>query len=127
MIARTRSLTRAVGVPVAAAAAAGLFVATPALAGQAAVHPHAHHPHVVRGAVGRTRVPGVAVRRAPSMRSRTVAILGRAGTRITVRCWTRGEMIRRSNIWYLTTTPRAGFVPGYLLLLTHAPRGLPRC
>jgi hypothetical protein len=126
MIARTKSLTRAVGVPVAAAAAAGLFVATPALATQAG--PALHHPHVVRGTTLRTRVPGLKVRTAPNMRARSVAVIGRAGSRILVRCWTRGESIRGNNIWFLTTTPRAGFVPGaFLFPGAHGLRGLPRC
>ena len=63
-----------------------------------------------------------------SSRYRIVGRLGRAGSKVVVSCWTRGENIKGDRIWYHLVRPRAGFVAGLHLDTGHDPApGVPAC
>jgi hypothetical protein len=114
----------AAGVPLAAALTT-VMLAGPAAAApqpaQAALEVQASH-------VYRTLITGLHVRRAPSTAAPIVAILGAAGTRVTVNCWARGTSVFGDNIWYHIRAPHVGFVAGFYLSTGRDPAaGIRRC
>jgi hypothetical protein len=129
-------LIRTASVPIAAAAAAGLFLA-PALGASAATathnpygthHPHAtHHRHApVRSF--RTRVPFLSVRTGPSGAYRKTSTIRYSGTLVTARCYRLGQRVHGNSVWYLISAPRVGYVAGSYLVTGHSPAaGLGRC
>src|SRR5438309_1034759 len=44
--------------------------------------------------------------------SRVVSTLGKAGTPVTVSCYTVGQPVAHDRIWYRTTNPAGAYVPG---------------
>jgi hypothetical protein len=47
---------------------------------------------------------------------------------VTVKCWTPGSKVFGDGVWYLITTPRAGFVAGFYLNTGRDPAaGIRRC
>jgi hypothetical protein len=114
----------AAGVPLAAA------LTTVMLAGPAAAAPQPAKAALELQAshVYSTLITGLHVRRAPSTKAPVVAILGAAGTRVTVNCWARGTSVFGDNIWYHITAPHAGFVAGFYLNTGRDPAaGIPSC
>jgi hypothetical protein len=94
---------------VAPAAPTALAAAAPATT-PAATHPAAvPAPHTYP-----TNSSNVHVRTLPTQKAATVRVLGR-GVVVTVVCWTTGSSVRGDNIWYHSTRPAAGFVPGAFL------------
>jgi hypothetical protein len=76
----------------------------------------------------RSRTAGVRVRTGPGAKFRVVHKLGRAGTRVTVTCWTRGEAIWGDHAWYHLSSPRRGYTAGFHLNTGRDPAaGVPRC
>jgi hypothetical protein len=141
-LARKKILIRTASVPVAAAAAAGLFLA-PTLGASAAPithgpymthHPHANrHPYTIRHRHApvrsfRTRVAFLPVRTGPSRTFRQASTIRYAGTLVTARCYRLGQHVGGSSVWYLISTPRTGYVAGGYLVTGGRPvAGLVRC
>lgn len=75
-----------------------------------------------------SRTEGVRVRTGPSSKFRVVGKLGRAGSTVTVTCWTSGEAIWGDHAWYHLSGPRRGYTAGYHLDTGRDPaRGVPHC
>jgi hypothetical protein len=75
-----------------------------------------------------TLITGLHVRKTPSTAAPILAILGPAGTKVTVDCWARGTSVFGDNVWYLITAPHAGFVAGFYLNTGRDPAaGIRRC
>jgi len=75
-----------------------------------------------------TLITGLHVRRTPSTTAPILAILGAAGTKVTVNCWARGTSVFGDNIWYHITAPHAGYVAGFYLNTGRDPAaGIPSC
>jgi hypothetical protein len=78
--------------------------------------------------VFRTLVTGLAVREAATDTSLKRAVLGAAGTKVTVRCFTIGQSIGGDNVWYAIAAPRTGMVVGFYLDTGSDPAlGIPSC
>jgi uncharacterized protein YgiM (DUF1202 family) len=75
-----------------------------------------------------SRTDGVRVRTGPSSKFRVLGKLGRAGSTVTVSCWTSGEAIWGDHAWYRLRSPRRGYTAGYHLDTGRDPaRGVPHC
>jgi hypothetical protein len=76
----------------------------------------------------RTLVAGLRIRSGTSSRFRVVSVLGRAGSKVVVDCWTLGENISGDRVWYHLVSPRRGFVAGFHLDTGRDPAlGVPHC
>src|SRR5215831_6005414 len=74
--------------------------------------------HVLRAPVGvvyKTNVTGLHVRRGPHTSATAVAVLGAAGTKVTVNCYAIGGSVFGDSVWYHTVAPDHGFVAGFYL------------
>jgi hypothetical protein len=114
----------AAGAPLAAALTM-VMLASPAAAApqpaKAALKLQASH-------VYSTLITGLHVRKTPSTAAPVLAILGPAGTKVSVDCWARGSSVFGDRIWYLITTPHTGFVAGFYLNTGRDPAaGIPSC
>ncbi len=90
--------------------------------------PAAGIPSCTAGHVFETVIKGLHVRKAPSTAAPVLAVLGPAGTKVTVKCWARGTSVFGDNVWYLITAPHAGFVAGFYLNTGRDPAaGIRRC
>jgi hypothetical protein len=98
----------------AAAAVAGIAVA-PAAAMAAGPSPLAGAQPAAAGIVFKTTVPNLAIRSQPNTKSPVVKRLGPAGTPVTLVCWTRGEHVQSSKIWYRTSAPAVGYVASHFV------------
>ena len=75
-----------------------------------------------------TVVTGLRVRSAPGTSAATVAVLGAAGTRVAVDCWTLGTSVFGDSAWYHLVAPYTGYVAGFYLNTGRDPAaGVPRC
>jgi len=128
-----RILTRTAGVRVAAAAAitaGSLMTAVPASAAPASAAAVLRTAALAtaRAHVYRTLVSGLAVRESATVTSMKRAVLGTAGTPVTVLCYAIGQSVGGDNIWYRITAPHAGVVVGFYLDTGSDPAlGVPRC
>jgi len=114
----------AAGVPLAAA------MTTVMLAGPAAAQsaPAALVHYSSAGHHFRTVVPGLRVRKAPHTMAPVVHVLGPAGTRVTVTCFTIGSPVGGDKVWYHIVAPSTGFVAGFFLNTGRDPAaGVPPC
>ena len=75
-----------------------------------------------------TLIAGLHVRKTPTTAAPVLAILGPAGTKVSVDCWARGSSVFGDRIWYLITAPHTGFVAGFYLSTGRDPAaGIPSC
>ena len=115
----------AAGAPLAAA------LTTVMLAGPAAAAPQPAKAALelqASGHVYSTLIAGLHVRKTPSTAAPVLAVLGPAGTKVSVDCWARGSSVFGDRIWYLITAPHAGFVAGFYLDTGRDPAaGIPSC
>src|ERR1022692_1586624 len=119
-----RRLIAAMVVMITAIGSAGLL-AGPALAAanpaQAAMAPAGGH-------VYRTLATGLRVRARATTKSKQRGVLGKAGSKVTVNCYTIGQPIVRDSVWYHIVKPKTGFVAGFYLKTGGDPAaGVPRC
>ena len=113
----------AAGAPLAAALTTVMLASPAAAAPQPAALELQAASHVYS-----TLITGLHVRRAPTTAAPVLAILGPAGTKVSVDCWARGNSVFGDSIWYLITTPHAGFVAGFYLGTGRDPAaGIRRC
>jgi hypothetical protein len=114
------------GVPLAAALTT-VMLASPSLAAtQASVTP-AGGP-ALSAQVHRTTVKNLHVRKKPSTSATVVAVLKKAGTKVTVNCWSHGTKVLGDPVWYHITKPHVGFVAGFYLDTGADPAaGIPNC
>jgi hypothetical protein len=63
----------------------------------------------------RTLHTGLRVRKGPSTSAKVVAVLGAAGSKVTVNCFRRGSTVFGDNVWYHIVKPHNGFVAGFYL------------
>jgi hypothetical protein len=90
--------------------------------------PAAGIPSCTAGHVFETLIKSLHVRKTPSTAAAVRAVLGPAGTKVTVKCWARGTTVFGDNVWYLITAPHAGFVAGFYLNTGRDPAaGIRRC
>lgn len=91
------------------------------------------YPGLVRCVPGfrrvyRTRIAALRIRSGPGIRFLTLGRTGRAGSEVTVTCWTRGQRIYGDPIWYHLIKPLHGFAAGFYLNTGPDPaRGVPHC
>jgi hypothetical protein len=113
----------AAGAPLAAALATVMLAGPAAAAPQPAALEAQAASHVYR-----TLITGLHVRRTPSTAAPILAVLGPAGTKVSVDCWARGSSVFGDSVWYLITKPHAGFVAGFYLDTGRDPNaGIRRC
>ena len=75
-----------------------------------------------------TVVAALRVRSAPRTSATTVAVLGAAGTRVAVDCYTLGTSVSGDSAWYHLVAPYTGYVAGFYLNTGRDPAaGVPRC
>lgn len=73
-------------------------------------------------------VAGVHIRFWPTASSTRLATLGRAGTTVTVNCYTFGQSIGGDRVWYHVISPKRGFIAGSHLNTGRDPaHGIPAC
>src|SRR5262249_24362465 len=76
----------------------------------------------------KTVVASLRVHTAPRTSAATVAVLGAAGTRVAVDCWTLGTSVNGDSAWYHLVAPYTGYVAAFSLNTGRAPAaGVPRC
>ena len=76
----------------------------------------------------RTLHTGLRVRERPSTSAKIVAVLGAVGSKVTVKCFTRGSTVFGDNVWYHIVQPRDGFVAGFYLATGGDPAvGIRHC
>ncbi|HYB86292.1 MAG TPA: SH3 domain-containing protein [Streptosporangiaceae bacterium] len=116
----------AAGVPLAAALTTVMLTSPSLAATQSSVTP-AGGP-ALAAQVHRTTISNLHVRKKPSTSATVVAVLKKAGTKVTVNCWTRGTSVFGDNVWYHITKPHVGFVAGFYLNTGADPAaGIPNC
>ena len=75
-----------------------------------------------------TVVADLRVHAAPRTSAATVAVLGAAGTRVAVDCYTLGTAVSGDSAWYHIVAPYTGYVAGFYLNTGRDPAaGVPRC
>jgi hypothetical protein len=75
-----------------------------------------------------TVVAALRVHSAPRTSAATVAVLGAAGTRVAVDCYTLGTSVSGDSAWYHLVAPYTGYVAGFYLNTGRDPAaGVPRC
>ena len=75
-----------------------------------------------------TLAHGLHVRKAPTTAAPTVAVLGPAGTEVTVNCFALGSSVFGDSVWYHSVKPASGFVAGFYLNTGRDPAaGVPAC
>jgi hypothetical protein len=75
-----------------------------------------------------TVVAALRVHSAPRTSAATVAVLGAAGTRVAVDCYTLGTSVSGDSAWYHLVAPYTGYVAGFYLSTGRDPAaGVPRC
>ena len=114
------------GVPVA------VTMTTVMLAGPASAAPRSVQAARVAAApsshVYRTKIASLRVRAAANTSAKVLAVLGAAGTSVTVNCYALGTAIGGDNVWYHITAPHAGYVAGFYLNTGRDPAaGIPAC
>ena len=68
------------------------------------------------------------VRKAPTTAATAVAVLGKAGSKVTVNCFAIGSSVFGDSVWYHITKPHTGFVAGFYLDTGRDPAaGIRRC
>jgi hypothetical protein len=73
-------------------------------------------------------VGGLPIRSGPSAATSTRAMLGRAGSPVRIVCFSYGQKLFGDSVWYRTTSPVSGWVPGLYLDTGHDPAfGVPPC
>jgi len=97
-----------------------------------ATHPHAVKPHTstVHLKTFAAKRAGVPLRSmaGTGQGSRVVGTLGKAGTPVTVNCYTVGQSMSHDRIWYRTTSPAGAYISGSDVRSGHDPAaGLNRC
>jgi hypothetical protein len=116
----------AAGVPLAAALTT-VMLASPSLAASQSFNAPEGGP-ALSAQVHRTTINNLHVRTKPSTSATVVAVLKKAGTKVTVNCWARGTRVFGDPIWYHITKPHAGFVAGFYLNTGADPAaGIPNC
>jgi len=115
----------AAGVPLVATMTAGMLAGS----ASAAPQPVTAAQHVQASAhVYRTLIKGLHVRKAPSTTAPVRAVLGAAGTRVSVNCYAIGGSVFGDRVWYLIVSPHTGFVAGFYLNTGPDPaKGIRRC
>jgi len=90
--------------------------------------PAAGVPSCTTGHVFETLIKSLHVRKTPNTAAPVLAVLGAAGTKVTVKCWAPGTSVFGDSVWYRITAPHAGFVAGFYLNTGRDPAaGVPRC
>ena len=75
-----------------------------------------------------TVVAALRVHSAPRTSAATIAVLGAAGTRVAVDCYTLGTSVSGDSAWYHLVAPYTGYVAGFYLSTGRDPAaGVPRC
>ena len=75
-----------------------------------------------------TVVADLRVHTKPSTSAATVAVLGAAGTRVAVDCYTLGTSVSGDKAWYHLAAPFTGYVAGFYLNTGRDPAaGVPKC
>ena len=101
------------GVPLVAAMAT-VMSASPSLAAaqpaKAVLTAQASSDHVYH-----TLAHGLHVRTRPTTAAPVVAVLGPAGTHVTVNCFAVGSSVFGDSVWYHIVKPASGFVAGFYL------------
>jgi hypothetical protein len=121
-----RLVLAAAGAPLVAAMAT-VMSASPSLAASqpatAVLTVQASSDHVYH-----TLAHGLHVRRAPTTAAPAVAVLGPAGTHVTVNCFAAGSSVFGDSVWYHIVKPASGFVAGFYLDTGRDPaQGIPAC
>jgi hypothetical protein len=114
------------GVPLVAAMATVLS-ASPSLAAtqpaKAVLAVQASSDHVYH-----TLAHGLHVRTRPTTAAPAVAVLGPAGSHVTVNCFAIGSSVFGDSVWYHIVKPATGFVAGFYLDTGRDPAaGIPAC
>src|SRR5262249_14312275 len=112
------------GVPLVAAMATVMF-ASPSLAAsqpaKAAATVQGSSDHVYS-----TLAHGLHVRTRPTTAATTRAVLGPAGSEVTVNCFAFGSSVFGDSVWYHIVKPLSGFVAGFYLNTGRDPApGIP--
>jgi len=114
------------GVPLVATMTAMMF-ASPALAAPQPVQA-AQVLRAPSGVVYKTTVTGLHVRTGPHTSAAVVAVLGAAGTKVTVNCYAIGGSVFGDSVWYHLVAPNAGYSAGFYLDTGRDPApGIPAC
>jgi hypothetical protein len=80
------------------------------------------------GVVYKTTVKGLHVRKGPHTSAAVVAVLGAAGTKVTVNCYAIGSSVFGDSVWYHLVAPHTGFSAGFYLDTGRDPApGIPAC
>jgi hypothetical protein len=75
-----------------------------------------------------TLAHGLHVRTRPTTAAPVVAVLGRAGSHVTVNCFALGSPVFGDSVWYHIVKPATGFVAGFYLDTGRDPaQGIPAC
>jgi hypothetical protein len=62
-----------------------------------------------------TTVAHLKVRNHPTTTAKVNAVLGKAGTKVTVNCWIHGSNVFGDRVWYHSVAPHTGYVAGFYL------------
>jgi len=114
------------GVPLVAAMAT-VMLASPSLAAsrpaKAVLTAQASSDHVYS-----TLAHGLHVRKRPTTAATAIAVLGPAGSEVTVNCFAFGSSVFGDSVWYHIVKPLSGFVAGFYLNTGPDPAsGIPAC
>jgi hypothetical protein len=78
--------------------------------------------------VSHTLAHGLHVRTRPTTAAPVVAVLGPAGSHVTVNCFAVGSSVFGDSVWYHIVKPASGFVAGFYLDTGRDPApGIPAC
>jgi hypothetical protein len=114
------------GMPLVAAMATVMF-ASPSLAAsqsaKAVLTVQGSSDHVYS-----TLAHGLHVRTRPTTAAAAIAVLGPAGSKVTVNCFAFGSSVFGDSVWYHIVNPLPGFVAGFYLNTGRDPApGIPAC
>ena len=75
-----------------------------------------------------TLVPGLRVRKAPSITAQILGVIGAVHSQVAVDCYTLGNSVHGDSAWYHIVAPFTGYVTGYYLNTGSDPApGIPKC
>jgi hypothetical protein len=75
-----------------------------------------------------TGVAGLLVRSAPGTSAAIVDVLGAAGSRVAVNCYSLGSSVSGDSVWYHLVAPQTGYAAGFYLNTGGDPaHGIPQC
>ena len=121
-----RAVLAVAGVPLVATLSTVMLASPSSAAAQSVTAAQARQ--APSGHVYRTLVTGLRVRRAPSTSAGTRAVLGAAGSAVTVDCYALGSSVFGDSVWYHLVAPHTGYVAGFYLNTGRDPAaGIPAC